>query len=186
MTLWLRVLVVFIASLFRPRLGLADESILALRVLPTDLDINVHMNNARYLAVMDLGRFDLILRSGIWRVVHKRRLQPVLGGSLVRFRRPLGPFQRFSLKTRLLGWDERWFYIEQLMESADGMACLALHRAGFVEGGRLLPPLVLAASVGREESPPPPLPAWVYRWTEAENSFVRHVDHLRGERKWLH
>ncbi len=36
------------------------------RVLPTDLDVLGHMNNGVYLSIMDLGRMDLLQRSGIW------------------------------------------------------------------------------------------------------------------------
>ena len=31
-----------------------------MRVWPNDLDTNAHMNNGRYLTLMDLGRFDLM------------------------------------------------------------------------------------------------------------------------------
>ncbi len=42
-----------------------QTSVLTLRVLPNDLDPSLHMNNGRYLAIMDLGRIDLLIRSGI-------------------------------------------------------------------------------------------------------------------------
>lgn len=37
-------------------LDLLDASVVGFRVWPTDLDINLHMTNARYLSVMDAGR----------------------------------------------------------------------------------------------------------------------------------
>ncbi len=57
------------------------------------------MNNGRYLTVMDLGRLNLILRTGLWRVVMKKKLAPVLASAQIRYRLPLKPFQLFDLET---------------------------------------------------------------------------------------
>ena len=103
MNLLFRMLRVFVAALFRSRIGLLDSSELKFRVLPTDLDINVHMTNARYLSVMDLGRTDLLIRAGMLKTMRRRRWMPVVGHIDIRFRRSLSPFQRFSLTSRLGG-----------------------------------------------------------------------------------
>ena len=163
MNLWLRLIGVVFVALFRPRLGWLDESRLRFRVLPHDLDINIHMNNARYMALMDLGRLDLILRSGLWRPLVRWRWQPVLGAALVRFRRPLRPFQALALKSRVLGWDEKWLYIEHRIEAGGTLACQATVRAAFVAAGGVMPPARLAALLGHS-TPSPELPPWVASW----------------------
>ena len=56
MNLYFRLLMLLIKLIRKPRLGLLDTSVLILRVLPNDLDMNMHMNNGRYLSIMDLGR----------------------------------------------------------------------------------------------------------------------------------
>jgi acyl-CoA thioesterase FadM len=61
----IRFLVVFISSLLRSLIGLLESSMLRFWVFPTDLDINLHMTNARYLSFMDLGRIDLLLCAGM-------------------------------------------------------------------------------------------------------------------------
>lgn len=183
MNLWLRVLKVLVISFFRPRLGFRDESLLHFRVAPSDLDINVHMNNARYLAIMDLGRWDLIIRSGMWRLVLKTKMQPVLGGSVVRFRRSLRPFQPFSLRTRLIAWDERWVYIEHRIESGGALYCWGLMRAGFVRGGQLMPPPDVAEAVGYAGEMIAP-PGWVQGWRDCELGFEQYSPPLAaGEEK---
>ncbi len=163
MNLWLRLLGVFIAALFRPRLGWLGESRLRFRVMPHDLDINIHMNNARYMALMDLGRLDLILRSGLWRPLLRQRWQAVLGAAVVRFRRPLRPFQALALTSRVLGWDEKWLYIEHRIEAGGTLACQAVVRAAFVAPHGLVPPARLAALLGHS-APSPELPPWVASW----------------------
>jgi acyl-CoA thioesterase FadM len=132
MNLWFRMIRVLILALLRPRLGLLDVSRIAFRVWPFDLDVNVHMNNARYVALMDLGRLDIIVRSGLGGVVLRRRLQPVIASAMVRYRRSLLPFERFTLVTRVIGWDDKWLYIEHRLERAGELVCLAVVKGLFL------------------------------------------------------
>ncbi|WP_041795761.1 thioesterase family protein [Pararhodospirillum photometricum] len=166
MNLWLRLLRVILASLRRPRLVLTEESVLDFRVVPTDLDINIHMNNARYLALMDLGRLDLIIRSGLWRAVVKERWSPVLGGCIVQFRRPLRPFQRFVLKSRMLSWDDKWVYIDHRVESEGALVCYAMVRGAFVGRGGVRSRRPVGRGPYRPlPVPTPPLPPWAQAWS---------------------
>ena len=64
MNLLLRLALVLFQGRRGPRLGLLDTGSLHMRVWPTDLDVLMHMNNGRYLSLMDLGRVDLLVRSG--------------------------------------------------------------------------------------------------------------------------
>ena len=43
---------------------MGDESRLTFRCLPTDIDFNLHMNNARYMMLADVGRIDIFMRAG--------------------------------------------------------------------------------------------------------------------------
>src|SRR4051812_49517605 len=113
MNLIVRLLYVFFASFRRPRLGPRDESVVRLTVLPTDLDVNGHMNNGRYLTLMDLGRADLFLRIGLVAAMRRYRWSGVVASVAVRYRRALDPFRRYELRSRLLCWDERWLFMEQ-------------------------------------------------------------------------
>lgn len=114
MNLYLRLIRVLLAARFGSRLNLvSDMSTIEFRVLPNDLDMNLHMNNGRYFTIMDLGRMDLIARSGVLSACWRLKWMPVLGAAKMNFLKPLNPFQKFTLRTRLVGWDEKWFYIEQ-------------------------------------------------------------------------
>jgi acyl-CoA thioesterase FadM len=74
---------------------------LALVCWPWDCDINLHMNNSRYLALMDLGRWHHVLVSGVGREMRRRGLAPVAVHVDIDFRKSLQPFQRFTLETRI-------------------------------------------------------------------------------------
>ncbi|KAG1647619.1 hypothetical protein GQR58_030448 [Nymphon striatum] len=52
-----------------PKSEVMDETRMHLHVLPTDLDIAVHMNNGRYLTLADLGRWDMMIRNGFWKTM---------------------------------------------------------------------------------------------------------------------
>ena len=93
------------------------EDALALRVWPNDIDFNFHMNNARYLSAMDYGRMHLLARAGLLEPILRSRWQPLVGAVWVTYRRSLPAFARFTLTSRLVCWDERWFYIEQIFTS---------------------------------------------------------------------
>ena len=91
MNLWLRLLHLIVASFFRARLDPSrDVSRLAFRVWPHDLDTSLHMNNGRYWTIMDLGRADLMIRSGLWRAVLREKWTPVVSAAKIRFRRARG------------------------------------------------------------------------------------------------
>jgi acyl-CoA thioesterase FadM len=171
MSVWFRFFWVIVTGFFRAPLAIDDVSVMRQRVWPDELDINIHMNNAKYLAVMDLGRTDWIVRTGAWRLMRYERMAPVVGGVMVRYRRSLQPFQRYLLKTRLLGADQRWLYIEQVMECRDGIACIAVQRAAFTRAGKLVPSAELAAKLGHPGPVPAP-PDWVTHWTAAESEAV--------------
>ena len=65
MNLYFRMIWLLIGSLFKPDLPTdRPTNSISLRVLPNDIDINMHMNNGRYLTICDLTRVDMFIRSG--------------------------------------------------------------------------------------------------------------------------
>lgn len=171
MNLIFRLLLVALSSFRRPRLGPGDESVLRFRVLPTDLDLNFHMNNGRYLTVMDLGRVDLLLRVGVVRAMRRMRWRGVVASEMVRFRRPLNLFERYELRTRLLCWDERWFFMEHRVTRRGELMAWGLVKIQFSSReGRLRPQQVIDATPRATASPP--IPPAVVAWMEAEQALA--------------
>ncbi|MCM2343518.1 MAG: thioesterase family protein [Alphaproteobacteria bacterium] len=135
MSLFFRSLWVYIFSLFRPRIrDILDVATLDFYVLPNDLDTNIHMNNGRYLTIMDLGRFDLVLRTGLLAHMMKQKAMPVLSAAQVRWRLSLNPFQKFTLETRVVCWDDKWVYMEQRFIIRGGLKDGAVAAIGIVKG----------------------------------------------------
>ncbi len=168
MNLLFRLIRVVIAALMRPPLDLLATSEVILRVWPSDLDLNLHMNNGRYFTVMDLGRIDLMIRTGVVAWMWRRKWTPVVGSETMRFRRALKPFQRYRLKTRVLCWDERWVFLEQRFESETGeLAALGLVKAVLTAERRTMRPKEVLKIMGMLRRSPPMSPA-VKAWALAE------------------
>lgn len=152
-------------------------STIRLRVYPNDLDSNFHMNNGRYLTVMDLGRLNLILRTPLLPVVWKKKYAPVLASAQVRFRVQMKCFQLFDLETRVLGWDEKWMYMEQRFLFAAGpkkgvVAAIGLLKGSFYDPGRkgTVPPDELLAVMNMPKASPD-FPSYLRDWIAAEESL---------------
>jgi acyl-CoA thioesterase FadM len=89
------MLYVYVYSLFRERLSMDNsKSRLPMIVLPNDLDINLHMNNGRYLTICDLNRIDLFIRSGLVKSMRKRNWIPVIAEHTMSYKKSLHLFER--------------------------------------------------------------------------------------------
>jgi acyl-CoA thioesterase FadM len=166
MVLLLRTLWKGLTLRWRKPLDPLGTSILAFRVWPNDLDVNVHMNNGRFLSVMDLGRFDLTFRTGLGRAMLRNRWMPLVGGVTIRYRRSLDPFERYELHTRLLGWDAKWVFLEQrFLKRGGDLAAEGIVRALFRGRDGNVPVAEMLRQMGYT-GPEPELPEAVRRWAE--------------------
>ncbi len=147
----------------RQPLTVWDSSSLPLRVLPTDIDIALHVNNGMYLSLMDLGRFDLMVRSGVWKRMRRRGWGPVVSAETIAFRKSLQLWQQYTIETRIIGLDAKAIYFEQRMVSDGEIYARAYIATRLVLKGRP----VSQEEILREFGQPPAdlvLPDWVHEW----------------------
>lgn len=153
--------------------------------LPWDLDGFGELNNGRTLTLYDLGRFTLGARIGLLGALRRRRWGLAVAGTSVRFRRRVTAMQRIEMRTRIAGWDERFFYIVQSMWVGGTCCSQALLRTAVVSGGRAVPAAEVVAEIGWSGDAPV-LPNWVAAWIAAEGTrpwppAVEAADALPGE-----
>jgi len=91
-----------------------------------------------------------------------------VAGASVRYRRRVRVFHRVRMETRLLGWDQRFFYVEQSLWRQGEALNNILLRVAATQAGGILPPDQLVAAMGHAGQPSPPLPGWVEAWTRAD------------------
>ncbi len=90
-----------------------DETQITMRVLPVDLDLLMHVNNGVYFSYMDFGRWDMIFRNGSYDLAKNKNWYSVVAGETIRFKRSLQLWDKFTLKTKIIGHDDKYFFIEQ-------------------------------------------------------------------------
>jgi acyl-CoA thioesterase FadM len=180
MNLWLRLMWLFLSARWRPALPMPDGvSKLSFRVWPHDLDTSLHMNNGRYLTIMDQGRLDVMVQSGLWRAVIRHKWVPIAGAIKIRYRRELRLFDSFTLETRLIAWDADKVVMAQTFvlnrgPRAGQVAAHALFLGGLYDRAQrsFIPISRLMAEIGVTAQSPPPTPE-VEAFLKADDELKR-------------
>ncbi len=148
-----------------PPLGILDEDPLRMRVWPSGIDLNLHLNNARYLSLMDYGRVHLLARAGLLEHVLRMRWQLVVGAVWITYRRSLPVFSVFRLTSRLVCWDQRWFYIEQTFTGREGLSAVGWAKGAVRDAqGSVEPQRVMERAAPGALSPP--MPEAIATWND--------------------
>ncbi|MEQ1736202.1 MAG: acyl-CoA thioesterase, partial [Rhodoglobus sp.] len=161
-----RTILQLIRSRRRPRLAITDVAHTPFRTLLTDIDVLGHMNNGVYFSIMDLGRMDLMIRSGAWAKLREHGMYPVMVNETISFRKSLNLGQKFVLETRLVGLDVKAIYTEQRFVVDGEIYAKAMTRARFLKkSGGTVTVAELGEVVGADVTDMAP-PAWVESWAK--------------------
>jgi acyl-CoA thioesterase FadM len=133
------------------------------RCWPADLDLNLHMNNGRFLTLMDLGRLDFMRCSGLLWPCLKRRWLPVLGATQMTFLRPIKLWQTFVIESEIEYWDDKWIVMRQRFTDNGRLLAVGRIRGIFRGPQGNVAPARLLELIGHSGDPPP-LPAEVASW----------------------
>jgi len=110
MNLIFRMIALLVASLFKAKLPVErPKNSLSLRVLPNDIDINLHMNNGRYLTICDLTRVDMFIRTGLAKTMIDENWMPVISEHTMKYKKALKVFQKYEIKMEVTDWSDRSF-----------------------------------------------------------------------------
>ncbi len=178
MNLYFRLIKLLIRIFFRRGdMNPMEPSYLKFRVLPSDCDPNFHLNNARYISFMDLGRFN---HFGSWQVIKTIFLQhkylAVIGSLNMTYIKELPPFAVVNLETKIIGWDEKYFYFEQKFRNEKDQLCtIGLARAIFIKSGQgPVPTDTVISHLPYDQQESPPLPEPVMAWKNLLDAKRRH------------
>jgi acyl-CoA thioesterase FadM len=174
MSLFGRLILSLIASLWRPSVEMLEWSSIPIRIWPHDLDLNLHANNGRILTISDVGRIDMAVRAGLFMKCLRRGWKPVVASTTVRYRKSLMPFRRYELESRILTWDEKWVYFEHRFVRHGEVAVAIYVRGGFVGQNGMVPPEKLNALMGLNVEAPV-RPAWLEQWMAAEEGMRQAI-----------
>lgn len=168
--IWRTLLTIWRAKLHVRRRGLVAPSTigrLRVRTLPTDIDLLGHMNNGRYGSLFDLGRFDLLIRTGVWDLLAERKWYAVVASETITFRKSLGLWQAFTVESRLMGHDATSSYLVHRAVVDGEIYAEMIVRARFLRrGGGVVPLEELLEALGRPDDLPALAP-WMHDWAAA-------------------
>ena len=175
MNLYFRLIRVLIGSLFASQRQVLDTSMIDYRVWPLDCDINLHLTNSRYFALCDLARTYFMGELGILFKMVKRNWLPVAQAQEISYFKPVNPFQRFTVTTRLSHWDEKYWYIEHRFLAKDKLCAQVQVRGLFIQGRNIVPMHDVLALLG-DNTESPEKPETVSQWQsliEAKKETIR-------------
>lgn len=125
---FLRAAVVILRAWFQPPVwDVTAEQVVKGRVTSNDIDM-CHMNNARYLRECDFARFSLYTRNGVFKALRALKASMVVGASTIRYRRALCIGEGYELRSRVVTWDDKSFFLEQrFVSTKDGLVCAVMY-----------------------------------------------------------
>jgi acyl-CoA thioesterase FadM len=113
---YLRMVPVVFSARLQPR---DNVSQLPQRVRWREIDINRHMNQARYADALERGRAHWLVRSGAWDRFRQAGINPVVANQRIEYRRELAPRRRYLIDTRAVALEDRLLHLEQLIVVGD-------------------------------------------------------------------
>lgn len=163
-----KLLFLMIRILFKPgKLAIHDISVIKGRVWPCDADFNMHLNNGLIQKNMDFGRYDLMIRVGIFQLAFKEKWHPIAASAFIVYRKALPLFAVYEIHTQIIGWDDKWVYFDQKIIYKEKMAAHSIIK-GLVRGPKgNIHPSEVASKLGIT-SISPALPQIIEEWAKAD------------------
>jgi acyl-CoA thioesterase FadM len=170
----LRFIWIIFKCFFTKRKDLLDTytlNFIALPLIDTDLS---RLFTQAYSSYMGLARWHYVFASKFRNVALKKFWAPVTVAESMIYQRSIKAFSRIELKTNLICWDEKRFYLEQKFYVKG-----KLHAKAFLEGiirspqSPLRPPKVFKG-LGVEMNSPP-FPEYIKLWIESKNKSTDFI-----------
>ena len=148
------------------------------RVMPRDIDLFVHMNNARYLTANEFGRLFYSFRTGIDVAIKELSAYAVITATTVRYRRELRLFQSYTLRTSVVYWTDSEMYFEHRIETGPDSFVNCISYAKITIKNATVADIMNKVCGCKIECPEPPQD--LLKWIEYINSSS---EQLRSEAK---
>ena len=163
----LRLIRVVVKSQFKEKLSFDNDytDSINLIVLPQDIDPFMELNNGRYVTLLDLGRFSLGAKVNMVSFLKRNNWSLTIIGTYNEYRYRLRLFQRFILKTKIIGYDEKWFYFFQKVERNGKTHMASIVKFAYTSKKGLVSTKEVITAMDIEYDPNS-LPSWIKELTE--------------------
>lgn len=108
-----------------------------------EMDFNFHKSNSTYFMDLDIARTDLMLH--LFRKFYKDykgevRAYSPLGSVGCIFKREIPGYTRYNIKSRVIGWTDKWIFVLSRFETLDGkLYTVGLSKYVFKTGRKTVP-----------------------------------------------
>ena len=150
-----------------PRLPILGTHVSHHRCWPQDIDPWMELNNGRTLTLYDLGRLPLGARTGLHKVLKAKGWGMTVAGNSLRYRRRVRMFDVVEMRSRCIGWDHRFIYMDQSMWKGGDCTSHMLIRSAVTSKAGIVAPKELLKALGQPVESPA-LPDWVQGWIAAD------------------
>jgi len=145
MNLYFRLIMVVLKALRRATIYPDNlKNSIQVRMYPNDLDVNMHVNNGRYLTLCDLTRVDFFVRSGIAALMLKHKWNPIIAEHTMTYLRPIKVFSKIEIRMEITHFDEKFFYCSHHFYKGDKLMAHGTSKALVIsKNGSLTPQFTL-------------------------------------------
>jgi acyl-CoA thioesterase FadM len=172
---FLRLIVLRLGAKRRPAAEPLGPIRTPMRVWLGEIDMNRHLNNGAYLKLLDFGRYDLLIRSGLFQKVVDAGWFPVVSAETIQFIRSLKWRDRFEIETEIIGWTEQDFFMRQTFWHNERVMAEAIVKGRFLSRKGSIPVAKFIELAGREGLESPELPEWIRQWDAAQATERRRL-----------
>jgi acyl-CoA thioesterase FadM len=110
----------------------------------------------------------MFMRSSGWQQMRKAQIHPVVVAENITFRKSLRLGQSFTIESKVIGWSDIAFFIEQRFVVKGEIYARAVVKLRFLKSPKGTPtPDEMFEVLGTWDAPVPKLPQWVIDWDQS-------------------
>lgn len=110
------------------------------RVWPHLIDYNLHLNNAKYMTILERGRWQLFRDNAWFKPLLEKRINLVIASTEITYIRELPLMMAFDIQSRIQTWDDKYLYVEQKIVVKGKLFSHALFKLAAVSKGKRMMP----------------------------------------------
>lgn len=131
MTYWLRFLLTLSSAFFQKKMKWDEEVVQDFRVWFTEADMGI-MNNARYFNFTELSIMRHFVGMGLFTKAVKLKWQPIASTQVIRYKKSLRRFDKFTLRSNLIYWDDKYIFKHYTFEKTGKLMASAIVKSCFL------------------------------------------------------
>ena len=171
---WMKLAHVAITGLCKkPASKALDRHTIKMRAKLVDLDFNGHVNNSRFLSMMDVGRTHLFFHSEWKELFKKQRILPIATGVDITYLKSLSFGSTCDLTSEIIYWDDRWLYMKQSFVKENDLLAVGAVKLAVMKGRKRISPESAMAMITGDPAPTPSFPEEIreifslqYQWVK--------------------